>query len=81
MLEGWNVTTFKVMTRGGIATEYVWFNFPETTELHDYRFLGNTFRDRERIKRKQKRWLANLKRMPELERNALLNRIGKEFDQ
>ncbi len=80
MLQSWNTAKFEVMTRGGMATEWVWFNYPHPDELHDYKHLGDTFRDRERIRRKQARWVKNLKRMPDLERNALLNRIRKEFD-
>ena len=77
-LKGWRVASFETMTRGGMATEYVWMNYPEPETLHDYRYLGDTFRDRERIKRKQNRWIAGLRRMPVLERNALIERIMNE---
>ena len=60
------------MTRGGLAEECLWSNFPEPTELHDYRYLGEGFRERERIKRKTTRWTARLARMPLLERRCLL---------
>jgi hypothetical protein len=33
------------------------FNFPEPVALHDYRYLGEDFRQRERIKRKKQRWV------------------------
>lgn len=76
MLEGWNSMHFEAMTRGGrTATEWVWFNFPLPVELHDYRYLGENFRERERIKRKKLRWTARLQRMPVLERQALLSAI------
>ena len=32
--------------------EWLLMNYSAPVELHDYRYLGNTFRDRERIKRK-----------------------------
>ncbi|TAK97803.1 MAG: DNA adenine methylase [Rhodospirillaceae bacterium] len=77
MLEGWNSIHFEAMTRGGhTATEWLWFNYPAPVELHDYRFLGTGFRERERIKRKQARWVARLARMPLLERQALLSAIA-----
>jgi DNA adenine methylase len=79
MLKGWNTASFQTMTRGGMAMEYVWMNYEPPTKLHDYRYLGNTFRDRERITRKQKRWVARLLRIPALERNALLEKISN-FD-
>lgn len=75
MLRHWNVDSFQTMTRGGMATEYVWMSYPQPNKLHDYRYLGNTFRDRERITRKQRRWVNRLNKMPALERNALLDRI------
>jgi len=72
-LAGWRTATFKAQTRGGTtATEWVWMNFPEPLELHDYRYLGSNFRQRERIKRKQNRWRARLLRMNSTERYAML---------
>lgn len=78
-LKGWNSMSFETMTRRGKAIEWVWFNFEPPEQLHDYSHLGDTFRDRERITRKQKRWIANLENMPALERNALLARIHNTF--
>jgi hypothetical protein len=75
----WFIQSFQTMTRGGMATEHVWMSYPPPNKLHDYRYLGNTFRDRERIQRKQNRWVARLKRMPELERNALLDKVSDQF--
>jgi DNA adenine methylase len=71
-LKTWNHVSYQAMTRGGTArTEFLWFNFPAPRELHDYRYLGENFRERERIKRKKLRWTARLERMPALERLAL----------
>jgi DNA adenine methylase len=72
-LAGWNSTTFQAVTRSGrVATEWLWFNFPEPVALHDYRYLGTNFRERERIKRKKLRWANRLSTMPVLERRALM---------
>lgn len=74
MLDGWRVETFQAMTRGGsMATEAVWCNFPPPAELHDYRYLGTGYRERERIKRKKARWRARLEGMPLQERYAVLS--------
>lgn len=76
-LTSWNVTRFEAMTRGGhTATEFLWFNFPAPVALHDYRYLGSNFRERERIKRKKLRWVKRLERMPLLERRCLLEAIA-----
>lgn len=71
-LDGWNYISYEAMTRGGLRTESLWFNFEEPTELHDYRFLGDNFRQRERIKRKKQRFIEKLGCMDKLERQALL---------
>jgi DNA adenine methylase len=72
MLERWRKVTFTAMTRGGVlATECLWMNFPEPEALHDYRFIGKGFRERERIKRKIDRWTTKLKAMKPQERIAL----------
>lgn len=78
-LRRWNRVSFQAMTRGGAATEWVWFNFPRPVALHDYRYLGENFRERERIKRKKARWTARLGRMPVLERQALLGAISEAW--
>jgi site-specific DNA-adenine methylase len=75
-LIAWRSASFQAQTRGGhSATEWVWMNYPSPLELHDYRYLGSDFRERERIKRKQARWKNRLATMPDLERHALLSVI------
>jgi hypothetical protein len=77
VLRKWNSIQFEAMTRGGhTATEFLWFNFSPPIELHDYRYLGSNFRERERIKRKRLRWVNRLKRMPSLEKQCLLEAIA-----
>jgi site-specific DNA-adenine methylase len=77
-LNEWHSISFDVITRGGSwAAEYLWMNYPPPTELHDYRYLGDTFRERERIKRKKKRWVSQLQKMPMLERRAILSAINE----
>lgn len=72
-LVAWHATSFEARTRGGNwAIEYLWMNYPQPTRLHDYRYLGDDFRERERIKRKTARWVANFKKMGLLERQAIL---------
>ena len=60
------------MTRGGIAIERLWMNYPEPAELHDLRYLGSNFRERERIKRKKARWQAKLAKLDPLARAAIM---------
>lgn len=78
LLTGWRTSTFKTVNRAGKpATEWLWMNYPKPLELHDYRYLGRNFRERERIKRKKQRWTARLRGMPDLERYALMEAVGE----
>ena len=80
-LSGWRVASWTARTRQGVATEYLWMNYPEPTRLHDYRYLGDTYRQRDRIKRKKARWVAKLRRMEPLERYALLAALEEAFGE
>ena len=79
LLHDWNVYDFETMTRGGLVVEFLWFNYPWPRELHEYTYLGSTFRERERIMRQQNRWISRLHQLPDLERLAMLKRIKEEF--
>jgi site-specific DNA-adenine methylase len=72
-LTGWHTHTFQATTHHGMATEWIWMNYSKPTHLHDYRYLGDNFREREKIKLKLKRWIARFKSMSALERQALLS--------
>lgn len=75
-LGDWRTITYSAQTRGGrTATEYLWMNFPLPLELHDYRYLGCNYRERERIKRRQARWKNRLLKMDDQERHAILAAI------
>jgi len=76
VLGSWRLVEYPVMTRGGRQVmECLWMNYPEPFSLHDYRYLGENYRERERIKRKQERWRVRLAGMPAQERYAMLSVI------
>ncbi len=80
-LQEWRSISFNAVTRSGkVAREWLWMNYPEPSELHDYRYLGSTFREREKINRQRKRWRARLLRMSRLQRLALLSSIAELKD-
>ena len=75
-LSDWRLTTFRATTRSGaLAVEHLWCNFPPPTALHDYRFLGRNYRERERINRRVRRWRSRLNTLPPLERQAILSAL------
>jgi hypothetical protein len=80
-LQDWRHISFDSMTRGRrMKREYVWMNYPEPTALHDYTYLGNNKRQRERITRKVRTWAAGLQRLPRLERQAILAKLPRDPD-
>lgn len=77
-LAEWYSVNFEMRTRGGSpATEYLWMNYPPPTRLHDYRYLGDNYRQRERITRKKKRWAARWAKMDILEQQAILSALDE----
>jgi hypothetical protein len=81
-LSDWRAVTYQAMTRAGSpAIEWLWMNYDEPFELHDYRYLGENFRERERIKRKINRWKAKLEKMPHLERIAMSAALAEIEDR
>ena len=75
-LENWRTMTYTVRTRSGaVAQEWVWMNYPKPETLHDYRYLGEDFRERERIRRRIDRWKTRLESLSPLERKAILAAI------
>lgn len=75
-LGSWHRVDYQTMTRGGwMADECLWLNYRPPSLLHDSRYLGDDFRERERIKRKRRRWVSNLMAMPPAERNAIFSSL------
>lgn len=79
MLKGWHKINFKGKSRRGPVTETIYLNYKPDGRLHDYRYAGYNFTDRQRIRRKVERHIAKLKRLPEVERNAILLELQKTF--
>lgn len=79
MLQNWYKIEFKSMTRGGLATEILYMNYPPPTKLHDYRYLGKDCWDRQRIKRKIKRKVKTLLKLPVLEQRAIMQALNIEL--
>jgi len=76
-LKDWRSIHFLTGTHGGtVATEWLWMNYPEPMQLHDYKYLGIDYRDREKINRQKKTMRAKLLRMPTVKRYAILSVIA-----
>jgi DNA adenine methylase len=76
LLSGWRKDTIRTTTRAGRpATEVIWMNYDPSNDLHDYRWLGDTYRERERIKKLKQRWTKRWQAMDRLQRQAILAAI------
>lgn len=71
-LASWQRHVLTNVTHAGLKSEIVWTNFALSDDRHDYSHIGQSFRERERIRRKVSRWLRNLEEMPSIERQAIL---------
>ncbi|MDP2687513.1 MAG: DNA adenine methylase [Aequorivita sp.] len=77
-LKGWNTISFMSQLRTGKQRrETVYFNYEKPTELHDYSYFGNNYRQRESYKKAATNMLAKFERMKPLERNFILNELQK----
>jgi site-specific DNA-adenine methylase len=70
-LAGWRLLRYRVSTRAGRAVECVWCNFDEPRVLHDERFIGPTFRQRQDVRRRLLRLQARIARLTSPEQAVL----------
>lgn len=72
-LSSWRTIEINTVKRNGKpAVEVLWMNYPKPTQLHDYRYLGRDYRERENIRQKIKRQVSRLRELPDLEREAII---------
>lgn len=70
-LDGWRTATFDTTTRAGVVEEWLWMNFPAPEILHDCRFAGANYREREKIKKQKTRWVNRFASMTPLQRQVI----------
>jgi site-specific DNA-adenine methylase len=79
-LKGWHRLTFTGTSHKGKRQEVVWLNYLPNA-LHDIRFLGDTFRQRQTIKRKRARWVARFRNEPTCVQQAVLADLQEAFGE
>lgn len=72
ILADWRRVDFQAMTRGGLRTESLWMNYEPPAVPSEMTYVGENYRERERIKRKKKRWAEKLKCLPPAEQAAIM---------
>lgn len=78
-LADWRKIRFFAKTHVDVRDECVWMNFAQQPRLHDSSFIGNTFRDRQNIQRRQSRLRTRIHRMDPIERSDLLHWIRETY--
>ncbi|MCY4420114.1 MAG: DNA adenine methylase [Gammaproteobacteria bacterium] len=71
-LNNWHIYTFPYKAHDGLRTEYLWYNFSNPSKLHDYRYLGSNFQERQTIRRRLERMKRRLSNLTDQERAFLL---------
>lgn len=79
VLDTWNKCKYKSHTQNGFRDECLWFNYNIPIKLHDYRFLGDTFRERELIKKRHANLKKKIHKLSLIERNKFIEWIKDKF--
>jgi DNA adenine methylase len=79
LLTGWNKRTYNAKTHVEVREETLWFNYEPPVELHDSRYLGDTFRHRQSTKRRLERMKCKFDSMAPQERNAFMQWLNQQY--
>lgn len=71
-LKNWHRVEFQAMTRGGVRTEVLWMNYTPPAVPSELTYIGDNYRERQRIKRKTQRWAEKLRKLPPAEQAAIM---------
>jgi len=80
-LQGWGRREFSASSQSGARTECVWFNFEPPTTLHDARYLGKDFRERQDTRRRMSRITNRLSKLSPPERAEVLKWLESTLGQ
>lgn len=74
-LKNWNRVDYSAVTRKGRVLESVYMNYKQPEVLHDYRYIGKNFREREKNRGIVFRNISKFKRMPVALRSAIIDKL------
>jgi len=79
-LRRWSLETRWAMTRSGMREEHCWMNF-EPSQVAKFPTLDRApnFRERERVKKKARRWVRMLQECPDYEREFIFDQLGRNW--
>lgn len=70
-LHDWNTHTFPAKAHTGLRLEKLWFNYDPPKRLHDARYLGSDFRERQTFRRRIDRLRRRISSLPSQEQHFL----------
>lgn len=79
ILIGWKTRDFPCQSQGGRRVERLWFNYETPTTLHDARYLGKNYRERQTIMRRQNRLKTKIQLMDPIERTELIRWLNSQY--
>lgn len=74
-LKDWHFLDIQGRTRYGMRIERLYMNYQPPQSLHDYRFLGENFRERELYKKMRCNMVHKFRRLKPIEKNMLLQAL------
>lgn len=80
-LAEWRMVTFPAKTHVDVRDECVWMNYAPPAVLHDASYFGDSFRDRQTVKRRLERALERFGRMDPVERHHLLQLLNAQYGE
>ncbi len=78
-LRGWNRVQFTAKAHDGIRVESLWANYPLPQRLHDARYMGRIFRERQNIKRRLERLRRRISRLSTQEQHEVADWLSAEL--
>lgn len=78
-LSDWRRVSFDAKTHVDVRQEMVWMNYAEPSVLHDARYLGANFRERQQIRRRQATIRRRVQAMPATERSEFIRWMIETF--
>lgn len=72
LLRDWSTRTFWAKAHDSLRLEKLWYNFQTPSHLHDVRYIGRNFRERQTIKRRLSRLQRRMSMLSPAERQSLL---------
>ncbi|HGF3997693.1 TPA: DNA adenine methylase, partial [Escherichia coli] len=81
VLSSWRCIKFNAKTHTGVREESVWMNYAPPTKLHDSRYLGNNYRERQTVARRRSRLYNRIDQMEPIERGELIQWLNLKYGQ